>query len=139
MHDTLHIDTGGDDVIRIDGTGLDQILDLGDGHLARGRHHRIEVARGLAIDEVAFGVAFPGMYDREVGDDAALHDVLVAAKLALFLALGDHRPRASAREEGRDTGAARANALSERALRVELDLQLPGEILLREGLVLSDI
>ena len=64
---------------------------------------------------------------------------LLAVELALFLALGDHRPGAGAREKGRDAGAAGADALGERALRVELDLQFAGEILLRERLVLSDV
>ena len=42
-------------------------------------------------------------------------------------------------EEGRDAGAAGADALGQRALRIEFDLQLAGEILLRERLVLADI
>ena len=107
--------------------------------LGRGRHHRIEVARGLSIDEVAFGVGLPGVHDRQVGDDAALHDVLLAVELALFLALGDVGAGAGAGEEGRDAGAAGADALGQRALRVEFDLQFAGEVLLREQLVLADV
>ena len=107
--------------------------------LAGGRHHRIEVARGLAVDEVAFGIALPGVHDREVGDEAGLHDVALAVELALFLALGDVGADAGLGEEGRDAGAAGADALGQRALRVELDLELAGEKLLREQLVLADI
>src|SRR4029077_14825429 len=69
----------------------------------------------------------------------ALHHVAFAVELALLLALGDLRAGAGAGEEGRDAGAAGADALGERALRIELDLELAGEILLREGLVLPDI
>ena len=100
--------------------------------LAGGRHHRIEVARGLAVDEIALGVALPGIDDREVGDEAALHDVALAVELALLLALGDHGAGAGRGEEGRNAGAAGADALGQRALRVELDLELAGEVLLGE-------
>ena len=84
-------------------------------------------------------VAHPGVHDGQVGDDAALHDVALAVELALFLAFGDVGAGAGAGEEGRDAGAAGADALGERALRVELDLELAGEVLLREELVLADI
>ena len=47
----------------IDLARLDQMLDLGDRHLAGGRHDGIEVARGLAIDEVALAVGLPGVHD----------------------------------------------------------------------------
>ena len=133
------IDARRDDVVGIDLARLDQVLDLGDRDLAGGRHHRIEVARGLAVDEVALGVALPGVHDREVGDEAALHDVVLAVELALLLALGDHGADAGLGEEGRDAGAAGADALGQRALRVELDLELAGEKLLREHLVLADV
>ncbi len=126
-------------MVGIDLARLHQVLDLGDRDLAGGRHHRIEVARGLAIDEVAFGIALPGVHDRQVGDDAALHDVALAVELALFLALRDQGAGAGLGEEGRDAGAAGADALGQRALRVEFDLQLVREILLRERLVLADI
>ena len=56
------------------------------------------------------------MHDRQIGDDAPLHDVAAAVELALFLALGDIGAGAGAGEEGRNTGAARADAFGERAL-----------------------
>ena len=68
----------------------------------------------------------------EIGDETALHDVALAVELALFLALGDHRAGAGFGEERRDAGAASADALGQRALRIEFDLELAGEILLRE-------
>ena len=107
--------------------------------LAGGRHHRVEVARGLAVDEVAFGVALPGMHDGQIGDQAGLHHVLLAVELADFLALGDQGADAGLGEEGGDAGAAGAAALGERALGIELDLQLAGQELPGEGLVLADI
>ena len=64
---------------------------------------------------------------------------MLAVEDALFLALGDLGPGAGAREEGGDAGAARTDALGERALRIELDLQLAGKELLGEQFVFADI
>lgn len=76
------------------GTRLDQFLDLGHGHLARGRHHRIEVPGGHPIDQIALGIALPGLHDRQIGDKPPLHDVLLAIELADFLAVCDDGPDA---------------------------------------------
>ena len=84
-------------------------------------------------------VALPGLDDGEVADDAALHDVGLAVELAQLLTLGDQRADAGLGEEGRNPGAAGADALGQRPLRVELDLDLAGQILPRELLVLADI
>ena len=127
------------DVVAVEFARLNQMLDLRDGDARGGRHHRIKIARGLAVDEIALGIALPGVHEREVGDEAGLHDVALAVELALFLALGDVGADAGLGEEGRNAGAARAHALGQRALRVELDLQLAGEELLREQLVLAHI
>ena len=56
-----------------------------------------------------------------------------------LLALGHQRADAGLGEEGRDAGAAGADALGQRALRVELQLQLAGEVELGEELVLADV
>ena len=69
----------------------------------------------------------------------ALHDVGLAVELAQLLALGDQRAHAGLGEERRDAGAAGADPLGQRPLRVELDLDLAGQILARELLVLADI
>ena len=119
--------------------GWHQVLDFGHGDLAGGGHHRIEVARGLSIDQVALAVAHPGVHDREVGNEPTLHDEALAIKFALLLVLSDHGPGAGPGEERRNAGSARANTLSQRSLRIELDLELAREILLRESLVLADI
>src|SRR5262245_40327037 len=59
LDDPLHVDAG-----RVHGVGLqlprfDENLDLRDGRLAGGRHHRVEVARRLPVHEVAEPVALP--------------------------------------------------------------------------------
>ena len=125
--------------VRIELAGLDQLLDLGDRDAAGGRRHRVEVARGLAVDEVAEAVALPGRDQREVADDALLEHVLLAVEDARLLALRDQRARAGRGEEGGDAGAAGAHALGERPLGDELDLELAGEVLPLELLVLADV
>ena len=127
------------DVVGIEFAGRNQLLDLGHGDLRSGRHHRVKVARGLAVDQVTGGVALPGVDDGEVGEQAALHDVFLAVEFLHFLAFGDQRADAGLGVEGRDAGAAGADALGQRALRVEFEFQLAGEVLLREQLVLADI
>src|SRR5689334_3584291 len=84
VHDALHENSRRVDVVRVDLTGFDEMLDFSDRNLSGGRHHRVEVARGLAIDEIAFAVALPGVDDREIGDDAALHNISLAVELAQF-------------------------------------------------------
>ena len=137
--DALDEDAGRVDVVRIELAGRHQMLDLGDRDLRGGRHHRVKVARGLAVDQVPGGVALPGVHDGEVGEQAALHDVLLAVELLHFLAFGDQRADAGLGVEGRDAGAAGADALGQSSLRVELELELAGEVLRCEQLVLADI
>ncbi|GJE44159.1 hypothetical protein AEGHOMDF_3345 [Methylobacterium soli] len=115
------------------------MLDLRDRHLGGGGHHRVEVARGQPVGEVALGVAPVGVDEGEVGEEAPLHHVLRAVELAHLLALGHLGADAGLGEEGRDAGASGADALGQRALRVELDLELVGQELAGEFLVLADI
>ena len=56
--DALYEDARGVDVIGVQRAWLDELFDLGDRHAAGGGHHRIKVARRLAVDEVAEAVAF---------------------------------------------------------------------------------
>src|ERR1051325_3118719 len=139
VNDPLHEHARRDDVVGIDLARLNQDFHFGHRRLGRGRHHRVEIARGLSIDEVALGIALPGVHDRQIGDDAALHDVALAVEFALFLALGDVGAGAGAREESGNAGAAGADALGKGALRIEFDFQLAGQELRREGLVLADV
>ncbi len=139
MHEALHEDARGVDAVRLDLAGRHQMLDLGDRHARGGGHHRVEVAGGLAVDEVALRVALPGMDDGDVGEQARLHDVVLAVELAHLLAVGDDGADAGLGEEGRDARAAGPDALGQRALRVELELQLAGEVLLGEQLVLAHV
>src|SRR5439155_26722632 len=94
---------------------------------------------GLAEDEVAGLVRLPALDDREVGADAAFEDELLAVERLDLLALGDLGADAGLGVEARDAGAAGAAALRQRALRAEFDLELAGEILPLELLVLAHV
>src|SRR5271166_3671312 len=139
VNDALNIDAGGDDVVRIDRARLDQMLDLGDGEPGGGRHHRIEVARRLPVDEIALHVALEGVDKGDVGEEPGLHQEGLVVEVADFLALGDVRAHPGAGEEGGDAGAPSADALGESALRRELELELAREIEIGEDLVLADV
>src|SRR5258706_4503880 len=115
------------------------MFNLSDRYAARGRHHGIEVARGLAIDEIAPLIALPRLDEREVGAQRAFHDVLAPVEDALFFVLRDYRAHAGGREEGRNAGATCADALGKRPLRIQLQLQLAREHHLLEQLVLADV
>ncbi len=102
-------------------------------------------------------VADAGAHEREVGDDAALEHVVATVELARLLrragqgdrpvggvaprhaAVGDLGADAGRGVERGDPGAAGAQALGQRALRDQLDLELAGEELALELLVLTDV
>src|SRR6185312_10840072 len=139
LDNALDEDAGRMDVVGIELAGGNEMLDLGDGDFRGGGHHRIEVPRRLAVDQIAGGVALPGMNDREVGEQAALHQIFLAVELAHFLAFGNQRADAGLGEEGGNAGPSRTDALGERALRIELEFQFARQELLGEQLVLADI
>src|SRR3546814_5901676 len=70
---------------------LEQFLDFGDRHAARCRHHRIEIARGLAVDEIALVVAAPRLDDGEIGGQPRLENIALAAEDFFLFAFGDDR------------------------------------------------
>src|SRR5579884_4482688 len=108
--DALHENAGCVDLVAVDLARLDQVLDLDDRHPSGRCHDRVEVARRLAEDEVALLVGLPGVDDRQIGDETALHDVGFAVELAQFLPLRHQRADAGLGEEGGYAGAAGADA-----------------------------
>src|SRR5688572_19623186 len=131
------------DAVGVEAADRHDFLDLDHADLAAGRGGQVEVARGLAEYEVAGFVGFPRLDDAEVGENAALEDVLFRSIWAVerfrFLALGDLGADAGLGVESGNARAARAHPLGERALRAEFDLELPGEVLALELLVLADV
>src|SRR5262245_33702580 len=132
-------DAGGVDLVGVDLAHLDQLLALDDGGLRRHGHQGREVAGGLPEHAVAPPVRFPGADDGEVGVERLLEDVLLPVDGPGLLALGDLRPHAGGGEEAADAAAGGADPLGERALGVEVDLDLTGEELALELLVLADV
>src|SRR4051812_16448915 len=66
-HDALHEQPGRDDRLRIERAERDHFVHGRDRAARRGRHDGSEVARGLAVDEVAPAVAALGLDEGEVG------------------------------------------------------------------------
>src|SRR5580704_11173660 len=93
-HDAFDKNAGRVDVVGVDDAGLDQMLDLCHGDLRGRRHYRVEIARSLPVDEVAFAIGLPGVDDSEIGEEATLHNVARSIELANLLAL---------RHQGADT------------------------------------
>ena len=127
------------DRVGIKGSRLDDLLRLDHSHLARCRHRRVEIARCLAEHEISARVCTPRLDDRQIRPEPGLADIELALELLHRLALGDHRADAGLGVEGRDASPARADALSQRTLRIELQFEVAIEILLFEQLVLADI
>src|SRR5690242_1438832 len=139
LEDGVDENAGRVHLVRVKLADVEQLFDFGDDIIGGGGHHGIEVARGLAVDEVAPAVAFPRLDEREVAAQAALHYVHAAVEFAGLFALGDHGAVAGGCVEGGNARAAGTEALAERALRVQLDLQLAAKHKLLEELVLPDV
>jgi hypothetical protein len=79
----VHVDAGQVHGVRVELAGLDELLDLGDGHPSGHRRERVEVAGRLVEHEVAVAVALPRPHQAEVGDDRALEDELLVLAVDL--------------------------------------------------------
>src|SRR3954453_22091038 len=156
-NDTLDVDTGQVDLVRVQLTRLDQLLHLRDRDPAGHRGERVEVPRAAVEDQVAVDVALERVHQAEVGDDRLLQHVRRAVDLPRLLrlrglrdravgvvllrqpALGDLGADPGRRVERGDPAAAGPQLLGQRALRRQLDLQLTGQELPGELLVLPDV
>src|SRR5262249_1741997 len=72
LDDPLHEHARGVYVLGVDLARLDELFDLGDRDPAGHRAQRVEVARGLVVDEVAVPITHRGPHQREVAHDAEL-------------------------------------------------------------------
>src|SRR5262245_4092826 len=66
LDDVRDINAGRHDVVWIELTGIDYLLDLGNRYPRRGRHHGIEVPRGLPVNQIPFAVPLVRLDEREV-------------------------------------------------------------------------
>src|SRR5215475_5539265 len=115
------------------------MLDLRNRDPPGGCHDRIEIAGGLAVDEITFAIGFPCMDDREVGDETAFHNIVFPVELAGLLGFCDQCSDTGLREKSRYSRATSTDAFCEGSLRIELDLEFSLKVQVREELVLSDI
>src|SRR5260370_42198959 len=76
---------------------LNKFLDFGDNVVGGGGHHRIKIARGFAVNEVAPAVPFPRLDESKVSAQSALHHVHAATEFACFFSFGDHGALAGGR------------------------------------------
>jgi hypothetical protein len=139
QNDAVDIDAGGVDVVWIQFADGDDVFYFGDGGASAGGCHGIEVAGGLAVDQVAAGVGLPGLDQRDVGVDGPFEEIGDSVEFPVFFTFGDRGADAGAGEEAGDAGSTGAHAFGERALRAELDLEVAGEELALEFGVLSDV
>src|SRR5690242_6456095 len=112
------------DAVGIERADRHDLLNFGDTDLAAGRRGLVEVARGLAEHEVPGFVRLPTFDDTDVRADAALEHVGLAVEFLLLLALRDLSADAGLSVEAGNSRSTRAHPLGERALGVELDLDL---------------
>src|SRR5882762_5086014 len=139
LEDGVYVDAGGVDLVGFELADFHKLFNFGDDVIGGGGHHGIEVARGLAIDEIAPAVAFPGFDESEIAAQATLEDVVAAVEFAGFLSFGDHGAVAGGCVERGDAGSPGAEALAQRALRVQFYLQLPAQDQLLEEFVFADV
>ena len=126
-------------MIRIDLARLHQGLDFGNGDARGRRHHRVEVACGVPVDQVAGTIAFPGVHEREIGGDWLLEDVRSPVDQARFLSVGRDRAVSGRREEATDSRSSRTNPLGECPLGHQFHFDLALQELTLELLVLADV
>src|SRR6266852_1098483 len=139
LEDSVDENAGGVYLVGIELAGFDQFFDFGDDVIGGGSHHGIEVSRSLAINEIAPAIAFPRFDEGEIAAEAALHDVHAAVEFAGFFSFGDHGAVASGRVKRGNTGAAGAQALGERALGIEFDLEFSAQDQLLEEFVFAHV
>src|SRR5438309_518177 len=111
---------------RIDVAQLDHLLGLDDREFRRHGHHRIEVARRLAIREVAPAVGAVRAQQRHVAAQRFFEHVALAVDLAHLLAIGEFGADAHRRIEAAEPGRGGAHAFADDALRHQYEFDAAG-------------
>jgi hypothetical protein len=110
----------------------DDLVDLGDGDGSGAGHGFVECA-GTSEDEVTVAVGLVGTDEGEIRVEGGFEDVGDAIKVARLFAVGDGGAGTDGSVEGGDTGAGGTDAFGERALALELQLDLASREALLEG------
>src|SRR5579871_6608263 len=127
QHNSLHINTGQMNAVRVELAWLYNLFHLDNRDPRRRSHYRIKVPRCLAENQVAPAIGLPCLDQSEIGLQSAFHHILAAVKLAHLFAFRYYGACACRREKSRNTGAASAYALRQRALRIQLQLHFARE------------
>src|SRR5207302_758386 len=116
LKDALHEDAGRMHQVGIELAGFDEVFYLGNRHLGRGRHHGVEVARRLAVNEIARLVALPRLNKGKIRLQRVFHQIKPAIELAGLFVFGHYSTHTRRCEKCWDAGASRADAFRESAL-----------------------
>src|SRR5262245_4075621 len=125
-HDPLHEYSRGDDRLRVERADLHHLAHLGDGELCRHGHDRPEVARRLAVDEVAPTVTLVRLDQGHVGMNGELQHIITAMDAARLAIAGQKRAVAGRRVEGANPRTRGTDAFGQVALRHHLEFDLAG-------------
>ena len=139
LEDSFDINAGSHDLVGIELTHLHQLLDLGNGDPRRRRHHRIEIARRLAIEEVAPAVALPCLDQREIGLEGMLQDMRTPVEFPHIFFFADDGAVSGGSKESRDAGPTGADALGKGPLGIELQINLALQHHLFQQLVFANV
>src|ERR1700704_548163 len=84
-HDPLNVNPWRVDVVRIDGAGFDEFLDLSDRDSARSGSGRIEIAGATPIDQVSESITLVSVHEGVIGHDRMLQNVSCPVEFAGLL------------------------------------------------------
>src|SRR5260370_6987874 len=122
LEDGVDENAGRMNLIGVELAEFNEFFDLGNDVVRGGSHHRIEVASGLAIDEIAPTIAFPSFDKREIPAQGALENVLAAVEFARFFSFTNHPALSPGCGDPSNAGATGAQAFAQRALRIQFHL-----------------
>src|ERR1700683_3238119 len=129
-NDAFYEDGRRDDDFGIKAAGGDEIFDFDERGLACGGHDGIEIARSLAINEIAQMIGALRTDKSIIGTKRVFENVALAANHALFFAAGYLGAHADGGIKGRNAGAKGAYAFAENSLWNEFEFDFAGVILL---------
>jgi len=126
LHDAIDEDVRRNHGLGIDGSGFDDVVDFDDGGGRSGGEDRMEVARRAPVDDIAAAIGRRGAQQGEIGAHSSFQNIPPPVEDARFLAGDDVGADAGWGVECRQSGAAGAHPFDQRALRHQLERDLPG-------------
>src|SRR5450756_1926995 len=112
----MHVNPGSVNLVRIEGTRLDDDLRFNYCDLAASGDIGVEVTRSSPIDQISMMIGLPCLHQRQICSKATLKNVLDSIKDLMFLALRDDGADARSRIEPRNACAPRSQSFGQRTL-----------------------